>query len=69
MSNFFHTHLNNIIDSAALLSLLLLPNPVLCVSDAIPRYDFAITLDYPHHRLEAVQHVTIPNTFGVSGCH
>lgn len=30
----------------------------------IPRYEFAVTLDYPHHRLEATQRVTIPNTFG-----
>ena len=35
-------------------------------AEAIPRYDFAITLDYARHRLEAVQHVTVPNTFGES---
>jgi len=51
---------------AALLALILLPRPAASASNAIPRYDFAVTLDYPHHRLEATQRVTIPNTFGVS---
>jgi hypothetical protein len=50
----------------ALLVLIFLPRPATSVSSAIPRYDFAITLDYPQHRLEAVQHVTIPNIFGES---
>jgi hypothetical protein len=51
---------------AALFALLFLPRSASPTSNAIPRYDFAITLDYPHHRLEAVQRVTVPNTFGAS---
>ncbi len=66
MSNLLHSHLKNIIGFAALLPLLFLPRPVTFVPDAIPHYEFAIALDYPHHRLEAVQRVTVPNTFGVS---
>src|SRR5512139_2295958 len=51
---------------AALAALLLLPRPLASAPDAIPHYDFAITLDYPGHRLEAVQRLSVPNTFGVS---
>ncbi len=62
----FRVHLKFITSLAALLTLLSLPCPARSAADAIPRYEFAITLDYPHHHLEAVQHVTVPNTFGVS---
>ncbi len=51
---------------AVLLSLFFLPRPMASASDAIPHYEFAVTLDYLHHRLEATQHITAPNTFGVS---
>ncbi len=51
---------------AALLSLFFLPRPMAFASDTIPHYEFAVTLDYPHHRLEAIQHIMVPNTFGVS---
>ena len=55
-----------VVGLAALFALLFLPRLAASASNAIPRYDFAITLDYPHHRVEAVQHVTVPNTFGES---
>ena len=51
---------------AAFAALLLLPRPLASASNAIARYDFAVTLDYPRHRLEAAQRIRVPNTFGVS---
>jgi hypothetical protein len=47
-------------------ALLLLPRPFAYTANTSARTDFAVTLDYPRHRLEAVQHCTVPNTFGVS---
>jgi hypothetical protein len=36
------------------------------VSEALPRYTFDVNLDYAAHRLDAVQRVTLPNTYGRS---
>ena len=47
-------------------ALLLLPRPLASASNASARYDFAVTLDYPRHRLEAAQRISVPNVFGVS---
>src|SRR3974377_1047812 len=66
MSRQFRLHPKFITSLAALLTLLSLPRPVDPAPGAIPRYNFEVTLDYPQRRLEAVQHVTVPNTFGVS---
>lgn len=48
------------------MALLLAPQTLASAPSTSLHYDFAITLDYSQHRLEAVQHVTVPNTFGVS---
>ncbi|HSD84229.1 MAG TPA: M1 family metallopeptidase [Anaerolineae bacterium] len=66
MSNLLRLPLKKIFGRAVLLSLLCLSRPATSAANALPRYDFAITLDYPHHRLQAVQRVTIPNTLGES---
>jgi hypothetical protein len=66
MLNRTHFRLLIFVGLAALFAMIFLPHRAVSVSNAIPRYDFAITLDYPHHRLEATQRVTIPNTFGES---
>jgi hypothetical protein len=56
----------NLAGFAALLALILLLHPAASSSNAIPHYDFDLRLDYPHHRLEATQSVTVPNTSGAS---
>jgi hypothetical protein len=66
MLNQPHYRLSIFVGLAALFALLFLPRSASSAADAIARYDFAITLDYPHHRLEAVQRVTVLNTFGES---
>ena len=60
------SRLTRIFGLIVLLLWLILPRSVNSAPTAIPRYDFAVTLDYPQHRLEAVQRVTVPNTFGES---
>ncbi len=62
----FHWHFKIIISSVVLLTLLSLPRLVSSAPDAIPHYDFAVNFDYPRHRLEAGQRISVPNTFGVS---
>lgn len=66
MSNLLHARLKNIIGLAVLLPLLGLPRPATSAPNAIPHYEFAVRLNYSQHRLEAIQHVLVPNTFGVS---
>ena len=66
MSKLLRLHAQIIVGLAAFVALLFLPRPLASISDAIPCYEFAVTLNYPHHRLDAVQRVTVPNTFGVS---
>ena len=66
MLNALHRHIQIVLGLTAWVALLFLPRPLASASNAIPRYDFALVLDYPRHRLEAVQHINIPNTFGVS---
>ncbi len=62
----FRLHFRLIINLAVLLTFFPLPRLSDPASDAIPRYGFEVTLDYAHHRLEATQHVTVPNTFDTS---
>ena len=66
MLNALRRRIQIVVGLAAGVALLFLPHPLASAPDAIPHYDFAITLDYPGHRLEAVQRVTVPNTFGVT---
>jgi len=66
MSKLLHLHAQIIVGLAAFGASLFLPRPLASMPDAIPHYEFALTLNYPHHRLEAVQRVTVPNTFGES---
>jgi hypothetical protein len=66
MLNWTRFRLSLLVRPAALFAVIFLLRPAASPTNAIPRYAFAITLDYPHHHLEAVQHVTIPNTFGES---
>jgi hypothetical protein len=55
-----------VVSFLALLIVFILTRSIVSTPDSIPRYDFAVTLDYFQHRLEAAQHITLPNTFGVS---
>jgi hypothetical protein len=66
MLNALHRRLQIVLVLSACVALLFLLRPAASASNAIPRYDFAVAFDYPRHRLEAVQRVTVPNTFGAS---
>ncbi len=66
MPNWLRWSLKNSIGLAGLLVLLTWSPPGDSAPNAIPRYDFAITLDYANHQLDAVQHISVQNTFGVS---
>jgi hypothetical protein len=66
MPSLLLAHAKNILGFTGLLILLSLPHSGVSIPNVIPRYDFAITFDYARHRLEAVQRVSVPNTFGAS---